>query len=46
LGERRKQSKVGRKGGREGGTYEGKWMGRKELGREVYLIWYCVREKD
>jgi hypothetical protein len=45
LGERRKQSQVGR----EGGTCEGKYM---EFGRvtgergEGSLIWFWVREKD
>jgi hypothetical protein len=44
LGERRKQSQVGR----EERTWEGKWMGCRgsERGIEENLIWYWVREKD
>jgi hypothetical protein len=42
-GERRKQSQVGR----EGETWEGKWMGGgSNVGVEENMAWYWVRGKD
>jgi hypothetical protein len=44
LGERRKQSQVGR----EGRTWEGKWMGEgrgRGVGVEGNLIWYWMRKR-
>jgi hypothetical protein len=42
LGERRKQSQMGR----EGGTWEEKWTGWGVVGGKGNLVWYWVREKD
>jgi hypothetical protein len=41
FGEKRKQSNVGR----EGGTWEKKWIGEQWGGERGNLIWYWVREK-
>jgi hypothetical protein len=44
---RRKQSITSEEGGREGGTWEGKWKAEGGGNRgEENLIWYWVRKKD